>query len=132
MASKPKIYKTRWNEDGSAYVMARAMRKNSSQNLIAVVPADVSSVSRKVFKVSDGSVIIGPTTLVTADVILSALSTGSIWTVDSTGFNFIDTVPATAFPDGDTDYQVEYKITLTGGEVFWLIVSGMSLPVMTS
>lgn len=132
MANKPKIFKTKFNEDGSAYVMARAMRKNSSQNLVALVPADVSSVVRRVFTTSDGAVVIGPTTLTVSDVILGSLSTGTIWTVDTTGFNFVDTVPATAFPDGDTEYQIEYKITLTGGEVFWLLVSGTSLAVLTS
>lgn len=132
MASKPKIFKTRWNEDGSAYVMARVMKKNSSQNLVAVTPADVSSISRRVFTTSDGATVIGPTTLVTADTILSVLSTGTVWTLDTTGFNFVDTVPPTAFPAGETEYQIEYKITLTGGEVFWLLVVGTSLPVFTS
>ena len=108
------------------------MRKNSSQNLVALVPADVSSITRKVFKTSDGSTVIGPTTLTISDTILASLSTGTIWTVDTTGFNFVDTVPPTAFPDGDTEYQIEYKITLTGGEVFWLLVAGTSLPVITS
>ena len=132
MATKPKIFKARWSEDGSAYIMARAMRKNSSQNLVALVPADVSSVIRNVYKTSDETVVIGPTTLVIADTILSSLSTGSVWTIDSTGFNFVDTVPPTAFPAGDTEYQIEYKITLTGGEVFWLMVAGTSLAVLTS
>lgn len=132
MASKPKVYKTKWNEDGSAYVMARVMRKNSSQNLVAVQQSDLSSITRKVFLVSDESTVIGPTTLTVSDVILNALSTGSIWTVDSTGFNFIDTVPPSAFPTGDAEYRIEYKFTLTGGEVFWLLVSGTALPVLTS
>lgn len=130
--AKPKLYKTRWNEDGSAYVMARVMRKNSSQNLVAVQQSDLSSITRKVFLVSDESVVLGPTALTISDVILNSLSTGSIWTVDSTGFNFIDTVPPTAFPTGDAEYRIEYKFTLTGGEVFWLLVTGTALPVMTS
>lgn len=132
MANKPKVYKAKWNEDGTAYVMARVMRKNSSQNLVAAVAADVSSVTRRVFLVSDESVVLGPTTLVVADTFLASLSTGSIWTADTTGFNFIDVVPPTAFPAGETEYRIEYKITLTGGEVFWLLVTGTSLPVLTS
>jgi len=132
MANKPKVFKTKWNEDGSAYVMARAMRKNASHNLVALVPADVSSVVRRVFTTSDETVILGPTTLTVSDVILASLSTGNIWTADTTGFNFVDTVPPTAFPNGETEYRIEYKITLTGGEVFWLLVSGTSLAVLTS
>lgn len=132
MANKPKVFKAKWNEDGTAYVMARVMRKNDSQNLVAAVPADVSSVIRRVFTTVDDSVVLGPTTLTVADVFLSSLSTGSIWTADTTGFNFIDVVPPAAFPDGDTEYRIEYKITLTGGEVFWLLVTGTSLPILTS
>jgi len=130
--AKPKVYKARWNEDGSAYVLARVMRKNSSQNLVAVQQSDLSSVTRKVFLVSDESVVLGPTNLTISDVILNTLSTGSVWTVDTTGFNFIDTVPPTAFPAGDAEYRIEYKFTLTGGEVFWLLVTGTALPVLTS
>ncbi len=132
MANKPKIWRAKWNEDGTAYVMARIMRKNDSQNLVAAVPADISSVTRKVYKTSDESVVLGPTALTVSTVFLSALSTGTIWTADTTGFNFLDVVPPTAFPDGDTEYQIEYKITLTGGEVFWLLVVGSSLPIFTS
>lgn len=130
--SKPKVYKAKWNEDGSAYVMARVMRKNSSQNLVAVVQSDLSAISRRVFTAADGATVIGPTSLTITDVILNTLSTGTAWTTDSTGFNFVDTIPATAFPTGDTEYQVEYKFTLTGGDVFWLLVAGDSVPVFTS
>lgn len=132
MASKPKVWKARWNEDGTAYVMARVMRKNSSQNLVAIQQADLTSVVRRVFLVSNESVVLGPTTLTIADVVLDSLSTGTIWTIDSTGFNFIDLVPETAFPTGDSEYRIEYKFTLTGGEVYWLLVSGTALPVLTS
>lgn len=132
MASKPRVWRAKWNEDGSAYVLARVMRKNSSQNLVAAQQADLTSVTRKVFLVADESVVLGPTTLTISDVVLNSLSTGSIWTVDATGFNFIDTVPPTAFPVGDSEYRIEYKFTLTGGEVFWLLVSGTALPVLSS
>lgn len=132
MANKPKVYKAKWAEDGSAYVMARVMKKDDSQNLVAAVAADISTISRRVFTAADGAVVLGPTTLTVSSVMLASLSTGSIWTADSTGFNFLDVVPPTAFPDGDTEYQIEYKFTMTGGEVFWLLVTGTSLPVLTS
>ena len=132
MASKPKVYKAKWQEDGSCYVASRIMRKNSSQNLVAVQQADLSSITRTVFLVSNESIVIGPTTLTIADVILDSLSTGTIWTIDTTGFNFIDIVPATAFPTGDAEYRIEYKFTLTSGEVYWLSASGTALNVLTS
>jgi len=132
MANKPKVWRTKWNEDGTAYIMARILVKDDDNDLVAVEPLDVSSVVRRVFLVSNETVTVGPTTLAASDVFLDELSTGNIWTTDSTGFNFIDTVPAAAFPNGDTEYRVEYKITLNSGEVYWLLVEGTSLNVLTS
>jgi hypothetical protein len=132
MANKPKVFKCKWNEDGSAYVLARIEKKDSSYDLVPAQQADVSSIVRRVFRTSDSTLILGPTTITVATAVLDSLSTGSIWDADSTGFNFFDTVPPTAFPDGDTEYRVEYKITMADGFVSWLLVAGTSLPVITS
>lgn len=132
MSQQPTIVHAVVFEDGDAYVLARITKKDASHNKVAIVPADVSTVSRKVLLVSDGSTIIGPTPLTVANVVLSALSTGTIWEVDTTGFNFIDLVPATAYPTGEAEVAVEYKFTLTGGEVFWIVARCTPLPVLTS
>ena len=126
------VYQTVYGEDSSAYIMARVMRKNSSHAMVAVVAADMSSIIRNVYQTDGSMLVLGPTTLTVADVILSALSTGNIWTVDSTGFNFIDTIPTTAFPTGGATYRVEYKFTLTGGEVFPLVVVGNAMALLAS
>ncbi len=121
-----------WQEDGSAYALSRIVRKNVSHNLVPIQQSDLSSIIRNVVKVVDSSIIAGPTTLTIANVILNALSTGDIWTADSVGFNFIDTIPPASFPEGGVEYQVEYKFTLTTGEVFWLTFTGEAIPVLSS
>ena len=118
-------------EDGTAYAMARLKRKDSSHNLVIVAQANFTSISRKVIRKSDLSTVIGPTTLTTTTVIINSLSTGTIWTKDTTGFNFIDTVPTTAFPVGGEDYNLEYTFTLTGGEVFPLVIRCSAIQVLT-
>ena len=112
-------------EDGSAYALARVLTKNSSHNLIAAVQSDISTISRSVFLYTDNVVgttaIIGPTALVVADAVLNALSTGDVWTLDTTGFNFLDTVPVTAFPTGGATYDLRYTFTSDSGLTFFLV-----------
>lgn len=111
-------------EDSSSYALARVMNKSSAHNMVAAVAADLTSISRSVFEYTAGvlgtTAIIGPTTLVTADVMLVSLSTGDIWTLDTTGFNFIDTVPTTAFPTGGSVYNLRYTFTTTTSLTFIL------------
>lgn len=125
--SAPQVYQVTWAEDGTVYVKARLNRVNSSHALVIVAQSDFSSIVRNVIKVSDGSVVLGPTTLTISACVLNALNTGTSWTTDSTGFNFYDALPPTAFPAGDTEYRVEYAFTLTGGEVFFLLFEGPAL-----
>ena len=126
------INQVEWVEDSDAYVLARIMRKNSLHNLVPVLQINLASVIRKVIRTSDTTTVLGPTTLVISNVVLDTLSTGNIWTIDTTGFNFIDDIPAAAFPTGGEEYQVEYKFTLTSGEVFWLVFRGVAEAILTS
>ena len=125
-----KAYDFKVMEDGSAYALARVKKKDSSHNMVIVSTSDFSTISRSVY--DSTTVVIGPTTLTVADTILNALSTGTIWTIDSTGFNFIDLVPSTAFPTGGTTYRLEYKFTLTGGEIFHLPINATAISVSAS
>jgi hypothetical protein len=129
-----KIYQTVWNEDGDQYVLARVYILNTTTyNMVAAVAADVTSVSRSVYEVDqqgggNGTLVHGATSLtVDSSLILAALSTGDIWTRaggDSTGFNFINLVPAAAFPTGERYYQVEYLFTFTGSIQVPLLIRG--------
>ena len=127
--AEPQVYTTVWNEDGTAYVLARVMRKNSSHSMVVPASSDVSSITRAVYSMPSSTVVLASTTLTTSDVLLTALSTGDVWTVDATGFNFVDIVPATAFPTANQDIKVEYKWTLTDSTVFPLAVRGPVLGI---
>lgn len=53
-----------------------------------------------------------------ADVFQTALTTGSEWTKDRTGYAFEDTVSAAVYsPKGGRRYAVEWNVTVTGGSV---------------
>lgn len=121
-----------WQEDGTCYTLARITRKDSSHNIVPVQQVNVSSIVRNVYKAATATLVLGPTSILKANAILDTLSQGTVWTADNIGFNFIDEVPPTAFPIGDDVYQVEYKFTLTSGEVYWLVYKGAASPVFTS
>lgn len=120
-------YQANVMEDGDAYAMARVYKKSAGHNMVVVAVADFTSITRTVYDTTDDSTVIGPTTLVTADVILAALSTGDIWDVDSVGFNFIDQVPNTAFPNGNRTYRLLYTFTTTTSLVFHLPFNAVSV-----
>jgi hypothetical protein len=130
--SEPQFYATIWDEDGSKYVLARVKRKNSTHDMSVPATSDVSSITRVVYSIPSSTVILASTTLTTSDVFLSAMSTGNIWDTSlggTTGFNFIDNIPVGAFATGNANVLVEYKITLTAGDVFPLRVRGPVLPL---
>lgn len=54
-----------------------------------------------------------------ADVMFDTLQTDERWTQDSTGYNFLCTIPASAFP-GDDPYFILFTITTTAGAVIQL------------
>lgn len=72
----------------------------------------------------DGSTQVTTGTVTVATAISDSLVTGdSRWTRDETGYNFVATLPAAAFPNGNRTYRVELKFTETSGNVFPLVFS---------
>lgn len=66
-------------------------------------------------------------TLTIASVVFDTLQTNSVlWPIDTTGYNFLATIPATAFPSGDSgqEYRIELKFTETSGSKFTAEFSG--------
>lgn len=107
-------------EDGDAYALARLKKKDATHNMVIVAQSDFSSITRIVYDTTDDSVVLTSASVVVADVILNALSTGTIWDKNDEGFNFIHQIAATAFPNGNRTYRLLYTFTLTGGLVFQL------------
>ena len=123
---EPQYYSGVFDEDGTKYILARITRVSSTYDMVAVASTDVSSVTRTVYSVPSSTVIQATTTL--SNVVIG-LSTGSIWTKDETGFNFIDLVPAASFPRPDEVVTIEYKFTYLDGSVYYLRARGPVLPV---
>lgn len=103
---------------GTAILMARLL-KLSGQNLVNALPGDFASITRTVTAIHDSSAISGPTTLSPSSVVLSQLSTGSAWTKDTTGFNFLDLVPGSCFV-AEPGSRLLYTFTMNDGSVYYL------------
>lgn len=107
-------------EDAGASLMARVLGNAGT----AITQASLSSISYKVFDLHGDT----PTTatqtgtLTISAVVYDTLQTSDPrWTVDTTGYNFLYTAPASWFPDAPRTYRVELKFTPATGEVFWLV-----------
>ena len=120
-------FKINWDEDGDATVLGRITARNGTGAATGVdgegkflKQADITEIERKTFDL-DGASPATPTDttiLVIATVVLDTPVTDKeIWTLDDTGYNLLDDVAAALFPDGGNRYNLEYKITLTGGAV---------------
>lgn len=127
-----KVWQVKVVEDSYFYVLARLYKKDASHNLVVVAQSDFTTIARAVYLLSDGSQVLASSNLTISSVVLDALSTGTIWTIDSTGFNFIDLVPNTAVPTGDAEVSVEYTFTMTDSTVYKLPVHAYPLAVLAS
>lgn len=88
----------------------------------AIVQADITSIQCTVRDTVNDTVTYNQA-LTVADVIFNALQTGAIWSVDATGYNFLHTVPATAFPTPSVApfnrvYVISVRFTPATGQPF--------------
>lgn len=111
-------------EDSGATCMARVVGQDAAN----VTQASLTSIGYKVFDL-DGAAPGTATATgapVVADTIYDTLQTADDrWTVDSTGFNFLDIVAGAAanLPTGDHRYRIEYIFTPASGQVFTVVFS---------
>lgn len=84
----------------------------------AIQQADVTSIARNIFELTAADPAGSKVTdaLVVADTVYDALQTGGGWTVDTTGYNFLDTVPAARLATAGAAYLVQYRATLSDGQ----------------
>lgn len=102
-------------EDTGAVIMARVYGNAGT----AITQASLSSIVCKVYDLTNGDTLIATRTLVIASVVFDTLQTSDPrWTEDDTGYNFLDVVEATNFPEGGRTYRLEYKFTPASGQVF--------------
>lgn len=116
-------------EDSTPTLLAR-VEIDRGGDADPVQQADLSSATYKVFrKGSDTPTASG--TLTISAVIYDTLQTGTIWTVDTTGYNFLYTLAATAFPEPGS-YTAEVKFVQTSGAVGFLVFNLTALSVLGS
>ena len=125
----PQVHRATVVEDTPFYVLSMVKVKDSSHNLIGVQQSDISTITRRVSVA--GVEVLASTAITISTSVLNTVSTGNIF-VGTAGFNFIDLVPATAVPDGNKTYRVEYIFTLTSGVAFPLLVDAATIEVVRS
>ena len=103
-------------EDSGASLMARVVDNDGTD----ITQSDITTIKYSVFDVSDPGAA-SNTGLNVSDVVFDTLQTDARWTKDSTGYNFRHDLPASALPEGDHVYRVEYKFTPASGEVFHVV-----------
>jgi len=138
-----KCFSVVWPEDGTATVLGRLTWRSGSGSATGVAGegnwlqiADVDTITYSAFDLDssdpDNAFVDGTSVTVATAVLDSPVSTTVLWKKDTTGYNFIHDLPPATFPTGDRRVLVEYKITLTGGEVLWGKYVGTVDPNRTS
>ncbi len=116
------------DEDGGATLYGRVTARDGTGTSVTgegkcLKQADLSTITFAVYDLSDSThTAVATGSLPITDVIFDTLKTVSddpAWRGDSTGFNFRYDAPATWFPNGNRQYQVEVKFTTTGGVAAW-------------
>ena len=104
-------------QNGGATYLARVLGNAGT----AITQASLSSISCGVYDedgATPGTAIITPTVTI-ASAVYDTLQTDSIWTKDTTGYNFKFSIPATGFPIADHRHRIEFKFTPASGAVFY-------------
>jgi hypothetical protein len=135
-------FQVTWNEDGGATVLGRITARDGSGAATGISgegnwlePADVATITCKVFDLDSATpntAFATPTVTVVTSVVDPPVTSTAIWTLDSTGYNFIHDLAASNFPTGKHRIRVEYEVTLTGGGKFHGAFTGRVKPIRGS
>ncbi len=107
-------------EDGTAILMARILGADGT----AVDQSDVSTIDLEVFDLNSSTpkIAVRSESLTVSVVIFNTLVTSDArWTVDTTGYNFLYTAPASDFVDGNRNYRFKFRVVATTGEVGFVV-----------
>jgi len=99
---------------------------------VAIVQADISSISYTVRDTRDPTVEIVGGSLTVSAVVFNALQVNALWNADATGYNFRHDLSTTALPTGSRQYRVEYKFTPASGGPFPVVFHLRALPLLIS
>lgn len=117
-------------EDSGATLMARVVGNDAAD----LQQADVTGISYKIFDLDSATpgTATATGTCVVATVIKDTLQTDDRWTVDSTGYNFIEATAASLWPTGDHRYRIEYIFDPVSGEDFPVVFELSVRAIVTS
>lgn len=127
MASKAaRAFQVVWNEDGDATALGRLTARNGSGAATGVdgegnfaQQGDLTSITFEVFELDDDGVFqsqgAAEAVTIASSILDTPVTTNVLWTVDTTGYNFIHDIPAAKFPTGGKIYKIEYNFTFSGG-----------------
>jgi hypothetical protein len=110
-------------EDASCTLFGRVTAVDGSGTTVSgegncLLQLDVSTITYTVVNIPEGTIVIASTAITPiSSVIYNSLQTGGAWDVDTTGYNFRFTLPATAMPVGNKKSLAEVRFTTTGGSV---------------
>ena len=84
----------------------------------AVNQADCSSLSYALYDVTADMSVINPSTALTvASQISNSLTDDDVWTLDTTGRNFLHNIAGSLLTKHNHRYRAVYTLTLTGGAI---------------
>lgn len=118
-------------EDAGLTIMARVLGNAGT----AVTQASLTGIAFKAFDLATGAQVGSTTALTVSAVVFDTLQDDDDdprWTLDSTGFNFLYTVPATFFPTGDQKYLLEFVFDPVSGDNFPLVVECFAKGLLSS
>lgn len=108
-------------ENGDAIIMARVMI-DVSNVATALTQARTSTITGRITRKASGQQVGSDISLVVATTIYDTLQTGSIWTLDTTGFNFKHRIDGATYFEEPEIYVAAYKIVLGGASVGTVMV----------
>ena len=131
-----------WQEDGSATVLARVCARDATGAATGISSegnwikrADLTSIACNVFdntSATPDTAIATPSVTISSAIQDTPVTDGIIWSIDTTGYNFIFDMAATCFPTGGHEYQIEFPFVTTGGGKWTLVYIGPASPIRSS
>lgn len=91
--------------------------------------ADLSAIACNVYDLSSSTpstAVVTPTVTISTAIQDSPVTTSVLWTLDTTGYNFVYNLPTTAFPTDGHLYKTEVKFTLTSGTIGFAVYEGLA------
>lgn len=135
-------HQTRFQEDGSATLMARVCASDGTGAATGVPgegnwvkQADLSSITCKVFNRSSSTpdtATTAPTITISSVIQDTPVTSRVLWDVDYTGYNFVYAVDPATFATGGDEYLVEMVFTSTGGAKWTIGFEGLAEAVVGS